>query len=84
MGIWGGVVDIFPSGRCFCRVMQFNWPVLQDRGYVFLGGVTICTKLGCCSILNCDNINRKVSSGFLEVKECPVREVRRDGGREVD
>lgn len=63
--------------------MQLNWPALQDRDYVFPGGETICTKLGCCSILNCDHINRKVRSGFLERKEqYPVREVRRDGGRE--
>lgn len=85
VGIWGRVVGIFPSGRCFCRVVQFNWPVLQDRGYVFLGGVKICTKLGGCWILNCDNINKKVTSGFLGRKEqYSVREVRRDGGREVD
>lgn len=84
VGIRGGVVDIFPSGRCFCRVIQFSWPVSRDRGYVFLGGMTICMKLGFCSILSCDNINRKVRSGFLERKEHPVREVRRDEGREVD
>lgn len=89
VGIWGSVVGIFPSTkvvwRCFCRVIQFSWSALQDRGYVFPGGVKLPTKLGCCLILNCSNINRKGRSGFLVRKQqYSVEELKRDGGREVD